>query len=144
MNNNLRKKELEDKLKSRGLEFRSDSALCAKYVEGTTDLNIEFIVNRMCQMKYLYEYCYMNDIKSLVYNRHYIFANRANTYIKSENNVSLIAEKEALDIYSCGKYPEIYPWENPWENHWEYFYFNWKLMINWLYSKIITVKYFIF
>ena len=83
--NTDRKKELEKKLQSRGLEFRLDSALCSKYVDGTTDLHIDFIVERMCQMKYLYEYCNMKQIKSQVYKQ---YRNELSRGIISESNVS--------------------------------------------------------
>lgn len=108
MNNLDRKNELVYKLKSRGLELRTDSALCTKYIEGTTDLNIDFIVERMCQMKYLYEYCNMKKIKSDVYNE---YLENIATGIKSESNVTSRAEKLALNTYSNSYYPKIYPWE---------------------------------
>jgi hypothetical protein len=115
MENTLRKQELETKLKSRGLEFRTDSALCAKYLQGTTDLNVDFIVDRMCQMKYLYEYCHMEQIKSQVYKE---FIRTRSTGTKPESNVTSIAEKRALDTYSNGNYPDIYPWEKNKNSNW--------------------------
>ena len=123
--NTDRKKELEKKLQSRGLEFRLDSALCSKYVDGTTDLHIDFIVERMCQMKYLYEYCNMKQIKSQVYKQ---YRNELSRGIISESNVSSRAEKIALDTYSYGKYPDKYPWE--------YQIYNWKYAFNWVFTKI--------
>lgn len=108
MNNLDRKKELECKLKSRGLELRTDSALCTKYIEGTIDLNIDYIVERMCQMKYLYEHCNMKKIKQDVYKEYLANNSRG---VKLEANVSTRAEKIALDTYSNSYYPKIYPWE---------------------------------
>ena len=54
-------------------------------------------LNQMCRKKYLVEYCHSNDIFfSLSY--------------KKRNIIDI--ERKALDKYSNGKYPSIYPWEN--------------------------------
>lgn len=128
MNNILRKKELENKLKSRGLEIRTDSALCTKYIEGTTDLNVDFIVERMCQMKYLFEYCNMKEIKANIYKQYLTEITRG---IKSESNVTSRAEKVALDTYSNGVYPRE-------ENN-----LNWKYSYDWLLTKLNNNKLYI-
>lgn len=90
MENILRKNNLESKLKLRGLEFRLDSALCTKYICNKTDLDVDFIVERMCQMKYLYEYCNMENIKAQVYKQ---YLDELSIGIKQESNVSSRAEK---------------------------------------------------
>ena len=48
---------LEKKLKEFGLELRVDSKLCMGFIDGSIDWNIDDIVQRMAQMKYLFEYC---------------------------------------------------------------------------------------
>ena len=114
MENIFRKDQLEYRLKLRGLKFRDDSYLSNAYVQGKTDLNIDFVVERMCQMKYLYEYCNMKNIKSMVYEE-YIeqikLNNKPNSCLLSETKISLLAEKIALDTYNNGVYPDEFPWE---------------------------------
>ncbi len=99
--------KLKLKLKKRGLRLRKDSALCSLYINGKTDLDLNYIVQRMCEMKYLYEYCDMENIKTQVYYD-YVF----NEYVKNyEGTISTQAEKIALDKHSNGVYPNIFPWE---------------------------------
>ena len=103
----IRQNELIKALKEKGLELRSDSVLCKKYINNNKNLKLTLnnVVDRMCQMKYLYEYCNMEKIKNSVYNE----------YIKLEhfpNRVSVEAEIRALDKYSNGKYPDSFPWLN--------------------------------
>ncbi len=103
--NRIRKLKLN--LKKRGLELRKDSALCSSYINGKTDLDINYIVQRIGEMKYLYEYCDMENIKNQVYND-YVF----NEYVKNyEGTISTQAEKIALEKHSHGVYPKIFPWE---------------------------------
>ena len=99
--------ELKLKLKKRGLKLRKDSALCSLYIESKTDLDIDYIVQRMCEMNYLYEYCDMKNIKTKVYNE-YLNNGCTKNY---EENISSYAEKIALEKYSGGTYPMIFPWE---------------------------------
>lgn len=48
-------------LQKSGLELRSDSSLCNGYIDGTNrTYTVPQIVNRMCQMKYLFDYCDMD------------------------------------------------------------------------------------
>lgn len=57
-----RKAALIKQLTLYGLELREDSKLCQGYIEGTIkDWTVSNIVHRMCQMKYLYEYCHMDE-----------------------------------------------------------------------------------
>jgi hypothetical protein len=64
-----RRNELENALVSAGLSLRSDSKLCKKYIEND-DGNIEEIVNRMAQMKYLFEYQDMRKILQEIEEEH--------------------------------------------------------------------------
>jgi hypothetical protein len=103
-----KKTELELKLNERGVEFRSDSVLCAQYINGTSDLSLDCVVQRMCEMKYLYEYCDMKSIRIQTYNDFV-----ANGYVKNfKGTISNQAEKIALETHSNGIYPDIFPWEN--------------------------------
>jgi len=99
--------ELEAELYKKGLEFRPDSGLCAKYINGDTDLSLDYVVQRMCEMKYLYEYCDMKSIRAQVYND-YVNSGYVKDY---EGTITTQAEKIALQTYSNGTYPLTFPWE---------------------------------
>lgn len=80
---------MELKLNERGVKFRSDSALCSQYINGTSDLSLDYVVQRMCEMKYLYEYCHMKLIKTQIYNDFV-----ANGYVKNyKGTISSHSEK---------------------------------------------------
>lgn len=96
-----RKKELVKALSEMKLELRSDSKLCKKYID-TGDYDINYVVERMCQMKYLYEYCdfkKMLDAVSEDYNDDY-------------ENLGVFDKAEKLVLEEIGDYPDIYPWMN--------------------------------
>ena len=100
--------KLRTELNKRGVEFRSDSALCAKFINVKTDLSLDHIVQRMCEMKYLYEYCNMKSIREQVYMD---YVNSG--YVKNnEDTITTQAEKIALETHSNGIYPVAFPWEN--------------------------------
>lgn len=129
---NERKQQVNNALREAGLELRSDSKLCQKYIDGEP-VNLADVVNRMCQMRYLYEYCNMNECRNIAYNkykqqRQYDRYDKYDSYDRydrygdeSDNdndynerpqyNVSDMAEKIALQKYSNGKYPDIFPWQ---------------------------------
>ena len=100
-----RKKELNDELKSVGLRLRSDSVLCEKYINGDKTYSLDWIVNRMCEMKYLFDYCHMAECKNKVY-RKYKEMNEHCPY----DFIFDEAEELALKKYSNGRYPEMFPW----------------------------------
>lgn len=99
--------ELESTLNERGVDLRSDSVLCSSYINGKTNLTLDQVVQRMCEMKYLYECCDMKNIRTQTYNDYV-----ANGYIKDyEGTITQQAEKIALKTYSDGVYPKVFPWE---------------------------------
>ncbi len=106
---NDRRDKLIQALRKVKLPLRDDSALCKQYIEGTTEYNLETIVKRMCQMKYLFEYCHMNECKDIAYERH-------NEELRAgyfpDCSVFDYAEYIALQKYSGGKYPDVFPWLN--------------------------------
>jgi hypothetical protein len=63
----------------------------------------------MCQMKYLFEYCHMDECKSEAYDD-YNEELRAGYY--PDCSVFDRAEDLALNRYSNGHYPVVYPWQN--------------------------------
>ena len=109
----IRKKELKKKLSKKGLDLRPDSKLCEEYINGKIkDVPIEVIVDRMCQMKYLYDYCnmdhYLKKIKKL--------RNRTNyKKYEYESYISVFDEAELMALEKYGKkgdYPKRWPWLN--------------------------------
>ena len=105
---NERKQMLISKLNSRGLSFRDDSVLCEKFINGDKSLKISSVVNRMCQMKYLFEYCHMNKCKDEAYEAQ---QEEFEDGYYPDCSVFDQAEYIALNKYSNNKYPDIFPWE---------------------------------
>ena len=105
--------ELKLKLEEHQIKLRKDSALCSKYINGTIDLTLDQVVRRMCEMKYLYEYCHMKEIKYNVYKMYLHDKKKSDKNIKyvKDGSLSKKAEQIALETWSNGKYPEKFPWE---------------------------------
>ncbi len=107
---NIKQKERRDMLISAldkvGLKIRSDSRLCSGYINGTIkDWTLEDIVERMCQMKYLFDYCDMSTYLSST-----IHETREYRGYYDKEEVFEMAEHEALQKH--GGYPKKYPWIN--------------------------------
>jgi hypothetical protein len=104
---NARKQSLITELHKKGLELRDDSNLCRGYINGDIKMNINSVVERMCQMKYLYEYC------KFVKCYQEAFDKRAETlkagYIP---DCTVFDEAESLALHKYGPYPDIWPWLN--------------------------------
>jgi hypothetical protein len=104
-----RRRDLEDALKEYDLELRDDSKLCNGYINGTIDdaeWSIPNIVHRMCEMRFLYDYCGINSVfKKIKKNRPDVTLDRPGF---SESLFDR-AEKEALKKRG-GKYPNEWPW----------------------------------
>jgi len=105
-----RKAKLSVALKKAGVELRNDSTLCKKYIEGDKDLNysMDKIVKRMCQMKYLFEYCHMDECRAEAYLKH---SEVLDAGYYPDCSVMDEAEDIALTKYSNGKYPHKFPWQ---------------------------------
>jgi len=97
----MNKNKLVSELNRFGLELREDSKLCELFIEGK-ETDLDYVVKRMCQMKYLYEYCHMNECKEIAYQQ------RRSKY--GDESLHDIAERIALNKYSNGLYPTVYPW----------------------------------
>jgi hypothetical protein len=102
-----RKVKLIEALAKYKLKLRSDSVLCEKYIDGSKEFTIDEVVQRMCQMKYLYEYCHMDACKQEAYESQ---REEFNAGYFPDMSVSEQGEMIALRKYSNGKYPEIFPW----------------------------------
>jgi hypothetical protein len=112
----LKKDELKTKRKNKlllrinkvGLTFRDDSVLYKKYIDGNKENSLDFIIKRMMQMKYLFEYCHMDECKSEAYEH---YCEEVNAGYFPDCSVLQLAESIALKKYSNGKYPNVYPWQ---------------------------------
>ena len=98
-----RKRQLKNELERMGLILRNDSVLCNEYIEGISEYSIEYIVQTMCEMKYLYEYCNMKACKKKA-------RADADMTFYYPGMISDIATEIALDKYSNGKFPDVFPW----------------------------------
>ena len=101
-----RKTKLIKALNVMGLELRSDSNLCKKYIDGDVK-DLQGVVKRMCQMKYLYDYCHMDECREIAYEQQ---CDELNAGYFPDCSVSDQAEGIALRKYSNGKYPDNWPW----------------------------------
>lgn len=99
-----RKQELIDALDEYGLELRSDSKLCEKYIK-LLDSDLDYVVRRMCEMKYLYEYCNMKKELKEVEREHIQTLNAG--YVP---DMSVFQEAEDNILRRIGDYPEEWPW----------------------------------
>ena len=103
-----KKEELIVALNNAGLVLRNDSVLCEKYIENDTEYTLDEVVERMCQMKYLYEYCHMDECKNIAYKNQ---KEELRQGYYPDCTVAEQAEYIALKKYSNGKYPNVYPWQ---------------------------------
>jgi ribosomal protein S8 len=92
------------------LKRRSDSSLCNKYIDGTLEKEwtLEKISQKMCEMKYLYDYCNLvNIMHSISYDkiREWKEYNPNNTIMGPRFE---IAKQIALE--KSGSFPIVWPW----------------------------------
>ena len=101
-----RRIELTEALHKYDLSLRCDSSLCRQYIEGrlTSHWSLEKVVERMCQMKYLYDYCDMDKafIKADRYKEDCL-----NEYGCFDEKLMDVAEVYAMRGKS---YPDKWPW----------------------------------
>jgi hypothetical protein len=111
---NKRRTELSEELRLAGLELRSDSALCQQYIQGVSEHSLVYIVNRMSEMKYLFEYCHMDECRDIAYEEH---CDELEAGYFPDCSVFDRAEEIALQKYSNGRYPVVFPWQKTLGNH---------------------------
>lgn len=98
---NVREKTLVEALHKYKIEYRDDSKLCKKYIEGDLDNNwgLEAIIQRMCQMKFLFEYTpFTTEYKKLKENN---------------TNITFDEAERIVMIQTVGSYrypPGLWPW----------------------------------
>jgi hypothetical protein len=100
-----RKKILEDELEKYKLKLRTDSKLCSGFIDGSIKTDISEVVQRMCQMKYLFDYCDMDTCFE-----------KAKKEQQEEYDAgyfpdcSLFDQAELIALKKMGGYPKIWPW----------------------------------
>ena len=103
---NKRKNKLKNALEQYGLQLRDDSKLCQGYIDGSIkDWTIDGIVKRMCQMKYLYDYCDMDDCYVEAYEK------QQEEYDDGYfHDCSILDQAESIALEKHGDYPKVWPW----------------------------------
>jgi hypothetical protein len=104
-----RKKELKDLLNKNGLQLRDDSKLCSKYIY-TGNGDLEYIIERMSEMKYLFEYCHMRKVIEIVKEEMEEEYDEDDFDFNMYDGLFESSEERALEMYSNDKYPDIFPW----------------------------------
>lgn len=98
----IRKFTLKLALKKAGLELRDDSKLCWGYIQQEIG-HVNEIVERMCQMKFLFEYHNARDILGNLKDE-YFFTRGWYDYQEIFNKMENI-------IIQKFPYPKVYPWQ---------------------------------
>lgn len=101
----VRREKLISALKLEGLDLREDSKLCDVYIS-RGDVDIDFVVRRMCEMKCLFEYHNMREILNSVAEDHCQTLEAG--YFP---DMSVMDEAEGTILSSIGGYPSIWPWQ---------------------------------
>lgn len=104
-----RKNKLITELKKVKLNLRNDSVLCQDYINGDSKYDLQDIIQRMCEMKYLFEYCHMKKCKKIAYENQ---KKEISAGYFPDCSIFDDAEDIALTKYSDGKYPNVFPWLN--------------------------------
>lgn len=97
--------ELIFALEKAGLELRTDSGLCKKYIE-YNEGDIDEIVERMCQMKFLFEYQNIREIITEI-QKEYDETFEAGYF----PDFTVLGESERQILEKIKEYPDVYPWQ---------------------------------
>lgn len=105
-----RTNDLEKALNKAGVELRDDSKLCKLYIDNKCSgkFTLKQVVRRMCQMKYLYDYCHMKECLDKAHDDQ--IDERNNGYFP-DCSIFDEAEYNALRKYSNNTYPDVFPWQ---------------------------------
>jgi len=101
-----RKHNLIITLRKHGLALRSDSKLCEGYIDGSIkDYTLDEIADRMCEMKYLYEYCDFDSAYQKAYE------DQQEEYNAGYYPDCTVFEQAEMSVLSdVGGYPTVFPW----------------------------------
>lgn len=90
------------------LQLRSDSKLCASYIAGTTTYTLNQVVERMCEMKYLYEYCSMDK-----------WLRQAERECAALHSLGVFDLAEFYALEMAHGYPPVWPWMIGSDSEWQ-------------------------
>ena len=100
-----RKKNLIEKLKEKKLELRSDSYYCNSYINYDM-YSIDIVIQKMCEAKFIHEYCNIKKAYDIFYNNKYKYYNNIN----NKNDIKRIVNKIALNSSGYSDFPKKWPW----------------------------------
>lgn len=106
-----RKVELTLALKDVGVELRKDSKLCRKYIQDG-DGDVECITKRMCEMKYLFEYCNIREVVKHLETEYCIILENGDI-----PDFDVFSEAEQIVLHKVQGYPKVFPWQIERELH---------------------------
>jgi hypothetical protein len=100
-----RRKKLVSALSKYKLKLRGDSVLCQKYINGTLDKEwtVDKIVERMCEMHYLFNY----GKKYIEQSKRSYNATLEAGYLP---DCSIVEDAEMLMLDKIDDYPDTWPW----------------------------------
>ena len=101
-----RRSELTEKLSAVGLQLRADSKLCSGYIDATITYDIDTVVDRMCQMKYLFDYCDLNKYIQIAKKER----NELWRDFRERDDEPLLDAAERMVLEEIGTYPVKWPW----------------------------------
>ena len=84
-----RRSFLQSVMQKVGMEIRKDSELCKLFI-AYGNPPIDFVVSRMANMKFLFEYCDFEKVRRKIYGS--------------------FKDKEVYVLGGVGGYPRVYPW----------------------------------
>lgn len=99
LNTKFRRRKLREHLRRYNIKKRKDSVLCTKYINNTLDKEwtAEKVAQKMCEMKYLYDYCRMN---------HYLKLTSVNKF----SGLTHFEISKHLALRNYGQFPVVWPW----------------------------------
>ncbi len=104
----IRKEKLTEALAEYKLTIRTDSKLCQGYISGNikeSEWPISSIVQRMCHMKYLFDYCNMSQCITQAYQEQ-----EEEWEAGYKPDVPIFDHAEDIALRKHGPYPEQFPW----------------------------------
>jgi hypothetical protein len=99
-----RRQHLIKALKKAGLELRPDSKLCKHYIEKDNN-SLDYVVQRMCEMKYLFEY---RDMRTKLGQ---VAARYDDMYDLGVYPSRSVFEQAEYEIICKEAYPKYWPWQ---------------------------------
>ena len=108
LDKSARKVTLINLLTEKDLNLRSDSKLCQRYINhGDEDVN--YVVDRMCDMKYLFDYCDIRGRMEIIYNKRRNECDYLGFDYEYDYEYTIFEEAERW-CWKNFKKPETWPW----------------------------------